>query len=65
MNVYDTIPADAVEVNDLVLIQQDQLEVTKVVDEGDSILITGYSFVSGDSETYILPADHLVELWTE
>lgn len=65
MNVYDSITADAVEAGDLIIVQQDKLEVTKVVDSGDSILITGYSFVSGDSETYILPTDHLVELWTE
>lgn len=65
MNVYDSITADAVEVGDLVLINNDQLEVIKVVDEGDSILITGDSFVTGDKEIYILPTDHIVNLWTE
>ncbi len=65
MNVYDSITADAVEVGDLVLINNDQLEVIRVVDEGDSILITGDSFVTGDKETYILPTDHIVNLWTE
>lgn len=65
MNVYDSITADAVEVGDLIMVNYDQIEVTDVVDSGDSILIKGNSFVSGDKVNYILTADAQVSLWTE
>lgn len=65
MNVYDSITADAVEVGDLIMVNYDQIEVTDVVDSGDSILIKGDSFVSGDKVSYILTADAQVSLWTE
>lgn len=42
----------------------DYLILTRVVKDGDSVLLTGVSQISGDSETYILPWDKEVDLWT-
>jgi hypothetical protein len=64
-NVYDTISADAIEVGDLIILNMDELEVTDVIDSGDSIMVKGLSFITGDAATYIVPADQKVDLWTE
>lgn len=65
VDIYDTITFDQIEENDLVLVEGDQIEVTSKVDDGDSIMVKGVSFISGDSVTYIRTADTVVELWTE
>lgn len=64
MNVYDYVTADTVEENDQILYENDPVEVESVVDSGEVILIKGYSHMSGDKVTYILPADSEVGLWT-
>ena len=71
MEVYDFITADQIEgpnennnnKGDQVFIENDPIEVSKVVDSGDSILVKGYSHMSGDDVTYILTADMEVGLW--
>jgi hypothetical protein len=65
MNVYDTITADAIEIGDLIILNLDQLEVTDKIDSGESIMVKGNSFVTGDSAVYIVPAEQTVDLWTE
>jgi hypothetical protein len=69
--VYDTVRADQLEESgDSIAFLpvggavQEVMLTTKVIDSGDSILVTGDSYVSGDRETYILTADHEVDLWT-
>ena len=65
MTVYDTITADQIEVTDQVLVNNiDPVEVTKVVDSGDSIMVKGYSHLTGDDVSYILTADTEVALWS-
>ena len=65
MTVYDTITADQIEVADQVLVNNiDPVEVTKVVDSGDSIMVKGYSHLTGDDVSYILTADTEVALWS-
>lgn len=63
MNVYDTTTADCVDPGDFIMVDFDPVEVTYVLDEGDSIMIKGYSHMSGDVVIHILPADRVVELW--
>jgi hypothetical protein len=69
--VYDTVRASELEPSgDSIAFTpvggkvQEVMLTTKVVDSGDSILVTGDSYMSGGSETYILNADHEVDLWT-
>lgn len=70
LTVYDTVTAAQVEASDSIAfipvdgVVQEIMMVSRVVDEGDSILITGESYVSGDSATYILKPEHEVDLWT-
>jgi hypothetical protein len=64
VNVYDTIAADTIEADDQILVNGDPIEVTSVVDDGDSIMVKGYSYNSGDSVIVVLTADSEVELWS-
>lgn len=64
MNVYDYVPAHTVEEGDQISHETDLIEVRSVVDSGESILVKGFSHVSGDSVTYIIGADTEVGLWT-
>ena len=41
----------------------DYLILTKVVKEGDAVVIHGDSLVTGDRAFYILAWDHKVDLW--
>lgn len=41
----------------------DVIELDTKIDSGDSILLKGYSHISGDNVTYILNADVEVGLW--
>ncbi len=70
-NIYDTVtadqdltPGDNVAFTPKGSAVRDYVTLTNVVDEGDSILVTGDSYVSGDRVTYILTPDHEVHLWT-
>lgn len=68
--VYDTIRADQIEETDNIAFLpvggevQEVMQVSHKVDSGESILITGESYQSGDTATYILAFDHQVDLWT-
>jgi hypothetical protein len=64
MNVYDYVTADTLESGDQILFQNDPMEVSDIVDSGDSIMVKGYSHLTGDSVTYILTPDAEVGLWT-
>lgn len=63
MNVYDVVNADSLEVGDCALIHLDEIEVTSIYDDGDIIMVKGYSHLSGDNVTYLLAPDTEVELW--
>lgn len=65
VEVIDTVTFDQIEDFDLVLIEGDQIEVTSKIDDGDSIMVKGYSYITGDNVTYIRTPDTEVELWTE
>lgn len=65
VNVYDTITADSVEEGDQILVNDiDPVEVSSVIDSGDSIMVKGYSHLTGDNAVYILAADAEVSLWS-
>lgn len=63
LNIYDTVSADTVMAGDLIVLDLDYIEVVSVVDETDAVVITGYSHVSGDNVTNIVPADRMLDLW--
>jgi hypothetical protein len=67
VNIYDTITADQdITEGDQVFIfdAHDPLEVTESFDEGDTIMVRGYSHKTGDTATYFLRPDTEVGLWT-
>ena len=64
MQVYDFITADQIDEGDQILVNNiDPVEVKKVIDSGDSIMVKGYSHLTGDEVDYILTADAEVGLW--
>jgi hypothetical protein len=64
--IYDRVPAYSIEVGDQIIVDGDEIEVTDVHDteDLDEIVVTGYSHVTGDTETYSLFADDSFDLWT-
>lgn len=64
MNIYDYVAAHTVEEGDQIAYTNDLIEVTSKVDSTDSIMLKGFSHVTGDSVTYIISADTEVGLWT-
>lgn len=64
MTPYDYISADAVEIGDQIIYNNDPIEVTFYLDDDDSIIIKGYSHNTGDLATYILTPDQEVGLWS-
>lgn len=64
VRVYDIVTADTLEDNDQIIVNGDPIELTSVLDEGDAILVKGYSHLTGDSVIHILAFDAEVELWT-
>lgn len=62
--VYDFVAVHTVEVDDQITYSNDLIEVTDKIDSGESILIKGFSHVSGDRVTYIIPSDTEVGLWS-
>lgn len=68
IEVYDFVSADTLENGDQVMYVnpdggEDYLENIKVVDEGDSIMVSGLSIVTGDLANYIWTPDQEVALW--
>lgn len=64
VNVYDYVTADQLESKDQIFYKGDPVELSDITDDGDSIMVKGYSHLTGDSVTYILTADTEVGLWT-
>jgi hypothetical protein len=64
VEVYDYITADQIEEGDQIFYSNDPLEVKRKLDEGDTIMVSGYSYLSGDTATYFLNPDTEVGLWT-
>jgi hypothetical protein len=68
VNVYDYVALSTIEPNDQIVITneeggEDPIEVTKVIDSGDSIWVKGYSHLTGDHVDYCRSADEEVGLW--
>lgn len=63
--VIDSVPAFSIEAGDQVVIEDDYIEVTQVLEteDLDEIVVKGYSHVSGDTETYSLLADDVYDVW--
>jgi hypothetical protein len=67
VEVYDYITADQdISEGDQVYVftTNDPIEVKEKWEEGDTIVLRGYSYKSGDMETYFLTFDTEVGLWT-
>lgn len=67
VEVYDTITADQdISEGDqlFILTANDPIEVTHSYDEGDTIMVRGYSYLTGDTVTYFLKPTDEVGLWT-
>jgi len=65
MEVYDWVTADTLgdEPNEQIVFENDYIEVSRVIDSGDAIMVKGYSHITGDDVTYILTPDTEVGLW--
>lgn len=63
MDHYDTVDITSVEAGDQIFFNQDYIEVKEVLDETDTIMVTGYSHVSGDNVVYFIKSDERVDLW--
>lgn len=72
MQALYTITADQIEEpteendwkKEQVIIANDPIEVTKVIDSGDAILVRGWSHITGDMVTYIITPDTVIEVWS-
>lgn len=65
MNIHDYVVADSLEDGDRVFVNGiDYLEDVTILKETDTVLIRGYSHVSGDSVVYMLNYDTEVGLWS-
>lgn len=64
VEVYDVIAASAIEEGDQIIYSNDPIEVKFKIDETDTVMVRGYSYLTGDTVTYFLPFDTEVELWT-
>jgi hypothetical protein len=65
--IHDTIQADQIEDGDQILVDGDHLENVRVdsdPEDIDAVVVTGYSFDSGDAVTYTLPYDYDVQVWS-
>lgn len=63
---YDTITADQIEPGDQIIVDGDFVERVAVHESDvdiDEIIVTGFSYESGDAVTYSLPFDYEVGLW--
>lgn len=66
MEIYDYVPAHTLgEVEDeQIYYLDDYIEVSSVIDSTETIMVKGYSHISGDSVTYLLDPDTEVGLWS-
>jgi hypothetical protein len=65
MDIYDYVEADTLGdiPNEQIVHENDYIELTDVIKSSDSVMVKGYSHVSGDSVVYILGYDTEVGLW--
>lgn len=63
METYDSVSGDSLVVGDLVVIDNEQVEVQEITDDIDSLTVRGYSFDTGDIETYDVDFDKQYDLW--
>lgn len=64
MEVIDTVAADEIEIGDLISVDGEEIEVKEFLDSDDisAVVFRGFSRESGDTETYELPYDYLVDI---
>ncbi len=63
-NIYDFITAGQdLAVNDQIFYNNDYIEITETYTEGDTVVVKGYSYESGDQVVYFIPIDAEVGLW--
>lgn len=63
MDIYDYITADSVEVGDQIFHANDPIEISRVIDSGEAIMLKGYSHMTGDDVAYVVTPDTEVGLW--
>ena len=66
MNIIDTIAAEQIEDGDQILVFGDPLENVRVEGDPDdlySVLVTGFSNNTGDTQSYSLNYTDIVEVW--
>lgn len=65
MEIYDYVTADTLgdEENEQIYYNADYIEVSRVIHERDTVLVNGYSHITGDSVGYALGYDEIVGLW--
>lgn len=64
MNIIDTIQADQIEDGDQILYGDDPLENVRVLDDSDdTIIIEGFSNLTGGNEVYNLHFAETVYVW--
>lgn len=64
-NIYDYITADQdLAKGDQIFYNNDYIEVTSSYTEGDTVVVKGNSYNTGDSVTYFIPIDAEVGLWS-
>lgn len=64
--VTDTIDADQIEDGDQIIVDGEHLEgvtVSADPDDVDAVIITAFSWETGDRVTHTLPYDYPVDLW--
>lgn len=64
MEVIDTVPADSLETGDTISVDDDEIEVTKILDCEDinGVSFEGYSLVHGTVQTYEAAHDKLIDI---
>lgn len=62
--VYDSVPASTLSVADQILYKGEHVEIHSIIDNGNDIEITGYSYEQDDTdcEWFLIP-DEQIDLW--
>ncbi len=65
MDIYDYVQAHTLgEVeSEQIVVNDDYLEVSSVIQERSTVVVKGYSHNTGDTATYVLNYDQEVGLW--
>lgn len=64
MTVIDSVDADQIEEDDLILLDSEEIQVRKILECEDitGVAFEGYSLSSGSVDTYQLPYNHRVDI---